>query len=294
MNPGELDLNLLWALDALLRERSVTRAANRIGLGQPAMSAALKRLRLLFYDELLVRQGTRSYLTPLAEGLRSPVDQILQSVADVVAFRPSFDPLTTERTFAICAGDYTGIVTLNALIQKLAIQAPRITVDLVRFDSTLLDRLHEGLVDLVVLPSGMINGMCSEVAVRDRWVAAVSWDNTEVVERLTPDQYRRIPQASYRSPDIAWLSQQVSKWSEPRRVQVWATNFTSLPLFIRGTGMLAIVPERLGRLMPTVRLVDLPFESPPITLRMYWHPKFSTDPGHTWLRQQVGEGGNEL
>src|SRR5919198_2534586 len=119
MNLKSADLNLLVALDALLTERNVTRAAERLSLGQPATSAALRRLRRLFDDQLLVRRGRVMELTPLARTLVTPVREILQGIDGLLSIRPEFDPECDERSFSVMASDYVALILLRPLLARL-------------------------------------------------------------------------------------------------------------------------------------------------------------------------------
>src|SRR5512134_3427954 len=119
MNLAQIDLNLLVALDALLSERHVTRAADRVGLSQPAMSGALARLRIMFHDELLVRVGREYQPTALALDLQEPLRQLLQLAEETVQRRPSFDPACDRRVFTVVASDYSAYMALHPLLRHV-------------------------------------------------------------------------------------------------------------------------------------------------------------------------------
>src|SRR4051812_11588011 len=124
MNLSQVDLNLLVALDALLSERNVTRAGERVGLSQPAMSSALSRLRRLFQDELLVREGRVYELTLLAQELRDPLQNILEMIDQTIEKKPAFDPAVDKRTFTIVASDHMAFLVLQPLVRRLTMEAP--------------------------------------------------------------------------------------------------------------------------------------------------------------------------
>src|SRR5579875_11372 len=153
MKLSQFNLNLLVALDALLRERNVTRAGESIGVSQPAMSATLARLRELFKDDLLVRVGRRLELTPLAGELIGPVRQCVMQIEDVIEHRRAFRPATEERSFIIAASDYASFLLLPPLLERLAADAPGIAVKFVRLDANAVEQLASGLLDFVILPS---------------------------------------------------------------------------------------------------------------------------------------------
>src|SRR4029453_9657034 len=147
-----LDLNLLVAFDALLDTRSVSRAAERVNLSQPAMSAALARLRAYFGDELLTVSGKRMYPTPFAESLLPHVRETLGKVDELLAASVSFDPGTSERTFRIAGSDYITAALLSPLLRQLAISAPNVRFDIILPSEDSFNLLEEGKVDLVIGP----------------------------------------------------------------------------------------------------------------------------------------------
>lgn len=160
MRLRSLDLNLMVPLDVLLAERSVTRAAERLGLGQPTMSAALARLRRHFVDDLLVRAGNRYELTPLATQLRPLVASALSGAERVFASVSEFDPSSAEREFEIVSSDY-GVVTVGpALVRIVGELAPGVRLRLMSYDVSALDSPEDALreVDLMLLPHGIIGG----------------------------------------------------------------------------------------------------------------------------------------
>src|SRR5262245_58434475 len=147
MNLRQFDLNLLVALDALLTERNVTRAGERLYLSQPAMSGILARLRLLFNDELLVRVGRHLEPTALASELARPVRECVQQIEDLLSTQRAFSPETEARTFVIAASDYVVLLLLGLLVQRLTTAAPNISVRFVSLESSGADRLAMGEID---------------------------------------------------------------------------------------------------------------------------------------------------
>src|ERR1700677_4298632 len=147
-----MDLNLVLPLDALLEERHVTRAAESIGIGQPAMSASLARLRRLFGDPLLVRNGRVHELTPLAQALVEPVHATLTSIGQLLATTPHFDPGTDERTFTVVASDYVTLILLRPLLERLYEEAPHVAVNVIPVSGATQVELERSQVDLVIMP----------------------------------------------------------------------------------------------------------------------------------------------
>ncbi len=182
MNLGGLDLNLLVALDALLSERSVTRAARRVGLSQPGMSNALARLRKLFGDPLLVRQGAELIPTSRAEALAGPVREALELIRGAIETPARFDPAGDRRAFRLSCSDYSVLMLIGPLIRSLAADAPGLSVEVLPRLADAGRALHAGDVDFVIEPPEIM-GRSDLPAARlwdDRWMCCV-WDgNTRV------------------------------------------------------------------------------------------------------------------
>src|SRR2546430_1468006 len=147
MSLAGVDLNLLVALDALLAERSVTRAASRLGLSQPGMSNTLARLRKLFGDPLLVREGLTLVPTPRAESLRQPVQEALSLIQNALDNRPGFDPATDHATFTVSCSDYSLLMLIGPLVRQLAATAPGLTIQVLPRAPDAVRLLRDGEVD---------------------------------------------------------------------------------------------------------------------------------------------------
>ncbi|MFD0441679.1 LysR family transcriptional regulator [Streptomyces indonesiensis] len=154
--PARIDLNLLVPLSALLSERSVTRAAERVSVSQPAMSTALAKLRRHYNDPLLVRAGQAMVLTPLAESLVDPVKELLGGMYGVLDRTEEFDPATSTRTFNLVADDYVAIVMLRPLLSKLSEVAPDVRVSVTGVHTGMFDRLRRGQSDLLIWPPNVL------------------------------------------------------------------------------------------------------------------------------------------
>src|SRR5574341_2476601 len=187
----ELDLNLLVALEALLVERNVTKAGERIGLSQPGMSAALSRLRRHFDDELLVRVGRDYEPTPLAQELCVPLEELIADMERVLDQRATFDPATATRTFKIRLSDYAMVVLMHPFLERLQREAPGIDV---RFHPMELPTVDDPPrdVDLTIIPTMYPTGGELEDLFTDRWVVAASVDHPELEDRITRKQFTRL------------------------------------------------------------------------------------------------------
>src|SRR6185437_8607686 len=152
MDLAGVDLNLLVAFDALLEERSVTRAATRLSLSQPGMSNALARLRKLFCDPLLVRDGTALVATPRAEALRQPVRDALAIIRDALDERTGFDPAHDRATWTVSCSDYSLLMLIGPLVRRLAAAAPGVTIRVLPRAPDPVRLLRDGTADLVIEP----------------------------------------------------------------------------------------------------------------------------------------------
>ena len=175
-----LDLNLLVAFDALLDTRSVSRAAERVNLSQPAMSAALGRLRAYFGDTLLTVSGKRMYPTPFAESLLPHVRETLRTVDELLAASVSFDPAHSHRTFRIAASDYIAAAFLAPLFRQLASTAPGVRFEIILPSEDSFGQLEEGKLDLVIAPERFaVVGHPTELLLEEEHVV-VGWSGTRL------------------------------------------------------------------------------------------------------------------
>ncbi|GAB2496136.1 LysR family transcriptional regulator [Nocardiopsis aegyptia] len=289
MNIANLDLNLLVALRALLEERNVTRAGDRIGLSQPATSAALARLRRHFSDELLVRRGNRYELTPLGHALRAPAANACSVMERLFSSRAEFHPETEERDFTLLASDYAIAVFGARLARVLHEEAPGIRLHFRQVPGTIVEATESALgsVDGALMLHGVISGYPAVELYRDEWVCLVDVGNDAVGETLTMDALSRMPWAVYRRPYDAPAAHQLGMLGLDPRVEVSAHSFQLLPDLVRGTGRVALVQGRLAaRLGPDsgLRVLPCPFPAAPIREALWWHPVHRHDTAHAWLR----------
>ena len=199
MNLGGIDLNLLVALDALLSERSVTRAAQRVGLSQPGMSNALARLRRLFDDPLLVRRGAALVPTARAEALAGPVREALALISGAIDAPAAFDPARDHRSFRVSCSDYSVLMLIGPLVRGLAADAPGVRSRSSRGSRTLGRALVAAEVDLVIEPPEIMRrGDLPGLRLwDDRWMCCV-WDgNTRVGDSMTSTRYPRLGHLIY-------------------------------------------------------------------------------------------------
>src|SRR4051812_31902739 len=271
MKLANLDLNLLVSLDALLDQRGVTRAAQQLGLSQPALSASLARLRRHFGDELLTRVGNEYRLTPLAVQLKPRVRLALEGVERVFTAQPEFDPAESTREFSVLTSDYAAALIGSAVAGLLAAEAPAARLRLAHSTPDAVDRADQTLqtTDLLVLPHGFLTDLRHADLIRDRWVLLVSADNPDVGETVSLDQLQTIPWvATYYGPTASTPAALVMRMLgiEPR-VEVVTESFLTVPGLIAGSRRIALLQERLVRALTAdlgVRTVPCPFEAGPL------------------------------
>jgi DNA-binding transcriptional LysR family regulator len=288
---ANLDLNLLVSLDALLAERSVSRAAARLGLSQPSLSASLARLRRHFHDDLLTRVGNHYELTPLAAQLAEQTTVALAAVARVFASEPDFDPAAADREFTVLISDYA-ITVLGPHLAALLQRAPNVRLRLHQVAIPAVNAAAQALrgVDAMVLPHGYLSELPSQQLFTDRWVCIVAAGHPAVGEKLTMTDLEKLPMvvAHHEPASYTPAGKQLSMLGVQPRVQLVAETFLALPFLVAAGNGVALIQERLARqLAPAVqiRVLPCPFDVAPLNEALWWHPMYARDPGHRWLRQ---------
>ncbi|MBR7835595.1 LysR family transcriptional regulator [Actinospica durhamensis] len=299
LNLARLDMNLVVALRALLEERGVTRAAGRVGVSQPAMSASLSRLRRHFGDELLVRSGNAYGLTPLGAALLAPVAAACGMLERVFTAQPSFDPAAATREFTLLGTDYSVTVFGTALSRALHRLAPGVRLTFRQATTAIGDDPAAVLssVDGLVLPHGIIDGLpCTELF-RDRWVCLVAEEHPEIGDELSIEDLARLPWAVYQRPYDAPAARQLSMIGVSPRVEISTPFFSSLPQLIEGTDRVCLIQQRLVDKLgctAAVRVLPAPFDAVPVQEALWWHPAHERDPGHAWLRECAAATGRAM
>jgi len=297
MNLAALDMNLVVALRALLEERNVTRAGQRVGLSQPAMSAALARLRRYFEDDLLARHAGGYELTALGTVLLDRVVAACEMLERVFASQAQFDPSREDREFTILASDYAVAVFGVHLAAAVHAVAPRVRLTFRQVPPAIAED-PAGLlatVDGLLMPHGVvISGFPTVELYVDRWICVVAQANAEVGEKITLGQLAELPWVTYLRAHDAPVARQLSMLGVEPRVQVSVDNFQLLPAMVADSRRVAMVQgllaERLGQ-QAGIRILDCPFEAVPVREAMWWHPVHTHDAGHLWLREMAARVG---
>lgn len=288
------DLNLLVVLDALMAERNVTRAARRVGITQPAMSNALRRLRVVLADPVLVRVKGGMVATAKAERVGRAARALLHGVDAALDVGAEFDPATAKRELTVAASDYVATVLIPKLLPVLATEAPGISLRMVPLEPDLsLGKLEAGALDLTL-------GFFRHVPKSLRRLRLFTDDNVGVarrghpilrtspvsVEALAVARHVRIaPQGEPRG----FLDVVLAKRGLRRDVVVTASQFMLAIAALEG-GLVGVVPGRLGRVLAQgggVQTFALPVALPTITVDAYWHARMQDDRAHAWLRKRI-------
>jgi DNA-binding transcriptional LysR family regulator len=291
-----VDLNLMVSLDALLQERSVTRAAQRLGLSQPTLSAALGKLRRHFDDELLTRVGNAYQLTPLCERLVEQTADALSWTDRVFQTRPSFDPERSEHEFTIVVTDCHLPVFGRVLADLLTEHAPGVRLKFQHSTTQLVHGSTEQLrnVDAIALPQGALASMPSLQLYRDRWVCIVAADTADRTALTRDDMATRPWVMAYQHP-FASMSPMPRLLAEgvSVRTTISTEDFLAVPYLVAGTDRIGLVPEQVARLHPrsAVTVADIPFELGHLVESLWWHPVHERDSAHIWLRQMASRAG---
>jgi len=290
MKLSRIDLNLLVALDALLAERNVTRAGERIALSQPAMSGALARLRELFRDDLLVRVGRRLEPTPLAQELILPVRGILDQIEHTVEERRGFDPKSEARTFTVAASDYATFLLAPGLLERLGREAPRISIRFAQLPEEMFDSLGAGEIDFLIIPAETQPNYPGRLLFADRWVCAVWAGNSAVGSRMTRKQFVALPHLAYRFGrrlTFSTAGRHVMSLGLPIEIAATTESFVTAAFMLEGTRMVTLTHRRLARRLEqaaNIRYFAPPIKIPDIHESIFWNPRNTASPAHVWLR----------
>ena len=291
-----LDLNLLVTLDALLDEKSVSLAADRLCLSQSATSSALGRLRDYFDDDLLVRKGRSMVLTARGHELSGPVRNVLDDIQSCIAVSPEFNPSQSDRSISIMTSDYSTEVLLTEALAELSKTAPNMSFRISNISENVnsIEQLERGVTDMLITLSELGADKHPSVPLfSDDFVVLCAEDNPHVSDSIDLDTYLKLGHivtefGNIRMPSFeGWLLKQ-NQWH--RNVEISVGNFLSIPLLVRGTDRIATVHRRLAKRFTSwlpLRAVELPFEMPNISIGAIWHRSAENDPCMVWLVEQL-------
>ncbi len=290
----DIDLNLLVAFEALMEARSVTRAAERLRIGQPSASHALKRLRELLDDPILVRTPTGMAPTPRALALAEPVRAILSAIEATLFSAPTFDAAQATRIFRVGATDYAQAVIAPRLFRRVQELAPgcKLLLMITNCD-TVARQLERGEIDVAigVFPDAVATPHRA-VLYREDYLCVFDAAACGVRQRLSYTQWLALPHAimSTRGDYTGTLDELLAVRGDRREVVTSTPNFLALPWLLKGRRLVCALPTRLARDCAApigLKTCPLPFEAPAFDISMLWHSRSSEEAGARWLREQV-------
>ncbi len=299
MDLRRYDLNLLVALEALLDEASVTRAAARLNLSQSAVSATLDRLRHTFNDPILVRAGNRMELTSLARRLQGPLKAALASIQATLDVPREFDPAKSPFHARLALSDYGGLLVLPTLHRLLRKDAPGFTIEVLpKYKDDVLTRLPTGDIDLATAAEvPQRPGLFSTPLVNERFVVAVRRGHPLSRGKLTVARMLQHPHVTVTAHGTtdAIVGRAFKAHGHERCVMVTVPVFSSAIALASESELVSIVPERIATWLEKrfdLALLEPPLDIPGYTLHLCWHLRTEHDPAHQYLRQRVLDAAN--
>ncbi len=294
-----LDLNLLKALDALLDERSVTRAAQRLSLTQPAVSGMLTRLRDSFDDPLFVRAQRGIVPTLRAQALAAPVKQLLSDIETML--RPqAFEPSTAALTVTLASTDYALRAVVVPFLAALREQAPNIRVAVRPMDYQALEgQMDRGDVDLALItPDSLSPGLHATTLFDERYVCLMRADHPDAsAAELTLERFCALDHVLVSSSGGSFAGvtdAALARIGHSRRVVTSVTSFLVLPDILRLSDLIAVVPQRLALNQPGLVMREPPVDIPGFSKTLAWHERSHRDAGHQWVRSLLMATSREL
>ena len=305
------DLNLFIYLDALLKERNVTKAAQQLGLSQPAMSNSLRRLRKVFKDPLLIRTSNGMTPTERAKQLQPTIREVLATIDKAVQPHADFDPMTSERVFRIVTSDYAEPILIPPLLDYLRKEAPSISLDIMTPSDVDFYDIEQGMVDMIINRfDSMPQSFHQKTLWRDRFVCLFNKDNPIVnnFNLKTYLQARHIwvnktgmgASVGMNPKDVqrrGWVDNALYTIGETRNIRVYTRHYQSAMQLATQKDLIVTIPYKATlRPIPTDELVmmETPFDIPKMTLTMAWSPLLQHNPAHRWMRGLVNETARKI
>jgi DNA-binding transcriptional LysR family regulator len=294
MNLKDVDLNLLLVFNHLLAERRVSKVAEVLGLTQPGVSNALKRLRLLLGDELFVRTARGMEPTPYATRLAEPIGYALSTIYDSLNEVSHFDPASSKRKFTIGMTDIGEVYFLPSLMEALRKAAPGVTVSTVRNTTVnLQDEMESGHVDLAIglLPQ-LKSGYFQRRLFKQRYVCMFHKGHPLDKEVMTVDEFRRADHVVVVSGGTghAIADQALERLGIERNICLTVPHFVAVGHILSHSAMIATVPERYAMACEKpfgLKYLTHPLSLPEISINVFWHAKFNKEPDNKWLRSLI-------
>ena len=294
MNLRSIDLNLLTIFDAIMTERKMSTAADKIGMSQPAMSAAVSRLRLTLKDELFIRTGSGIKPTPKALELQRPIRQILDMISATVTRSMAFDHRTSDRVFTLASVDYGGIVVVPQLLRLLQAEEASVRLNVwPQYEEDLKDLMHFGSVDFALDNIPILeDDFHIEILRREPGYCLVRRDHPDIQGDLTLRQFLETEQVALYPKDkrISLLDQHLLANGLRRRHGMRVASFFNMPYIVKESNMICTLPESVARHFSALfdlQLLPAPLDDWRAPVYLMWHNSLHSEPAHQWLRQHI-------
>ena len=311
MNMSRIDLNLLVYLDVLLRECNVTRAAEELGISQPAMSNSLRRLRDLFDDPILVRTSDGMTPTDRALELQPLVRTVLAAAEQAVLPKTEFDPSASTRIFRITASDYSEATLLPVLLTRLRKQAPNVRLDIMTPSDVSFHDVERGKVDLVINRFDTLPQSFHQVRLWDDSFSCVVSKFNPITQDWNLKSYLSgkhvwvsktgmgvgVGMSSDDVQRLGWVDDALDQLGEKRDITLFTRHYQAALLLGEQKDLIVTLPSMAARQLehnPNVVILDPPFDIPRMRLKMGWSPLLQHDPGHRWIRQLINQVSEEI
>ena len=306
MSIDRVDLNLLVYLDALLKERNVTKAANQLGLSQPAMSNGLRRLREVFEDPLLIRTSDGMTPTERALGLQATIREVLATIDKAVQPQAAFDALTSTRVFRIMASDYSEPTLIPPLVERLRKEAPGVSLDIMTPSDVDFYDVEQGKVDLVINRfDSMPQSFHQKILWRDQFICLMNRNNP-MAQNFTLDSYLKAHHiwvnktgmgagVGMNPKDVqrrGWVDNALSELGKTRNIRVFTRHYQAAVQLANQKDLIVTLPRKATLQTmhnEDVVMLDPPFPIPEMTLTMAWSPLLQHNPAHRWIRGLITE-----
>ena len=310
MNISKIDLNLLVYLDVLLREKNVTKAADQLGITQPAMSNSLRRLRDLFNDPLLIRTSHGMNPTERAEELQPKIRHILSKIEYAVQPVSDFELDKSDRVFRIMASDYAESTIIPSLLNAIRDVAPNIRLDVLTPSDVSFQDVEKGKVDMAINRFNHLPQSFHQITVwRDNFTCLMSPENPALenfdLESYLAAQHVWVSKTGMgvgvgMNPDdlqqLGWVDEALADIDRERKIKVFTRHYQVAALLAEQPDLIATLPRQAALMHANEDKLVMkppPFPIVPIELKMAWSPLLHHNPGHTWLRRlivEVGQG----
>ncbi|QRX81809.1 LysR family transcriptional regulator [Glaciimonas sp. PAMC28666] len=291
-----VDIKMLRIFEEIYRTQSISRAAENLDLGQPAVSMALAKFRRHYGDQLFVRTSNGMEPTALADEIIDSVRLGLSTLTSTLEHRANFDPAVSDRMFRICMTDVGQRVMMPTLLAHFKVAAAAIRIDLTYVSEKTAKHLESGELDLALgFLTGLGHGFFQQALFTERFVCLVSSDHPRLNgDKVSIKQFEAESHlvVSTQGTGHSVVEKMFEEQGIRRKIGLRIPNFLGVLSNIIDTEYLAIVPERFGKIVAannSMKLLELQFDLPDYRVMQHWHERYSNDPGVTWLRNTVME-----